>query len=143
MGRPTKLNVALQKAICEHLKAGVFRGATAAAVCIDEGTLSRWYHRGAREEKGRYRDLFLEMNRAEAEFQISATDMLKAAAAQNPKYLMWLLSRRFPALYGRRDNIEEVNLEDRAADAQAVRELLFERLERLLPEIAKGDADAK
>jgi hypothetical protein len=142
MGRPTKLTVALHKTICDHLREGAFRGAAAAAVGIDEGTLSRWYHRGAREERGKYRELYMAMLKAEAEFQIAATEMLKSSAAQNPRYIMWLLARRFPALYGRRDNVEEVDPEDQAADAEVVRELLFERLERLFPEKKETTANA-
>jgi hypothetical protein len=46
----------------------------------------------------------------------------------------WLLSRRFPAEYGRRDNVETVNPEDKAADQAALRELLMDRLSKFLPE---------
>src|SRR3712207_5676590 len=107
MARPTKLTPGIQAAICESLKSGLFRAAAASLVGIDEMTLSRWYHRGAREDRGAYRAFFLAVNKAEAEFQREATDMLRAFAARNPKHLQWLLSRRFPALYGRRDNVEE------------------------------------
>ena len=48
--------------------------------------------------------------------------------------MQWLLSRRFPAEYGRRDNVEPTGTEDSQADAQALRELLIERLAKLAPE---------
>jgi hypothetical protein len=37
------------------------------------------------------------MLKADAVFQITATEMLKAAASQNPRYIIWLLARRFPS----------------------------------------------
>ncbi|WP_233613383.1 MULTISPECIES: hypothetical protein [Corallococcus] len=72
----------------------------------------------------------------------SATEMLMAAAAHNPKHVQWLLSRRFPELYGRRDNVSEVAPEDKAADERALRELLMDRLGRLLPDAPEATAGA-
>jgi hypothetical protein len=134
MGRPTKLTAELRTKICDELRKGLFRRHAAALAGIPEATLSGWYHRGANEKSGVYRDFFEAVDHSEATFAQTSNDMLKAAAAQNPKFLQWLMSRRFPELYGRRDNVEDKSIEDRAAQAQATRQLLVERLERLFPD---------
>lgn len=135
MARPSKLTPQLQAEICRLIaEDGLFRGAAASLVDVDEATVSRWYTRGAREEKGPYRAFHLAVAKAEATFQQTATTMLKASSARNPKILQWILSRRFPHQYGRRDNVELVNADDQAADAQQLRELLMARLTKLAPE---------
>jgi hypothetical protein len=143
MGRPTKLTPEMRDKICAQLRNGLFRRHAAALAGIPEQTLSEWYHRGARDEKGVYRDFFHAVNAAEAEFAQAGSEMMRAAVAHNPKLMQWFLSRRFPELYGRRDNVEDKSVEDRAAQAQATRTLLIERLERLFPDTeAKPDAPA-
>ncbi|WP_338865165.1 hypothetical protein [Myxococcus stipitatus] len=142
MARPTKLTPERQSEICAHLERGLFRRAAAGLTGIEEHTLSQWYHRGAGEERGLYRDFYLAVNAAEAKFMAGATDMLQSAASHNPKHVQWLLSRRFPDLYGRRDNVEAQAPEDKAADEQALRELLMERLGRFLPDEPEPEASA-
>jgi hypothetical protein len=134
VARPTKLTAEVQQQICEHLKAGLFRRAAAGLVGVDEQTVSRWYHRGASEQRGLYREFYVAVNRAEAEFMQGATETLQAAATTNPKHVQWLLSRRFPELYGRRDNVDAKSPEDQAADTAALRELLLDRLGKFLPD---------
>lgn len=98
---------------------------------VDESTFSRWYTTGARDERGRFREFHDAVNEAEAKYQEDALAGLHASAPQNPKITMWLLSRRFPALYGRHDNVQETSAVSSAANAAALRELLLGRLERL------------
>lgn len=129
-----KLTKELQAEVCKHLEEGLFRRAAAALVEIDEVTFSRWYHRGATEERGRFHEFFVAVNKAEATFAQTCTAQLKSGAVANPKNAQWLLSRRFPAEYGRRDNVEEHRPEDKAANQAALRDLLIERLEKLVPE---------
>ncbi|TQF12489.1 hypothetical protein FJV41_28820 [Myxococcus llanfairpwllgwyngyllgogerychwyrndrobwllllantysiliogogogochensis] len=142
MARPTKLTPELQQQICDHLRSGLFRRAAAGLVGVDEQTLSRWFHRGASEPRGLYREFFVAVNRAEAEFMQGATETLQAAATTNPKHVQWLLSRRFPELYGRRDNVESKSPEDQTADTAALRELLIDRLGKFLPDELPAPADA-
>lgn len=134
MARPTKLTKELQDKVCEFLEKGNTRKASAALVLIDEVTFSRWYHRGAREEKGQYRDFFLRVNEAEAKCQDTGVETIRAGSVGNPKLVLNFMGRRFPSDWGRRDNVETVSVEDMAAKQQATRELLIERLEKLLPE---------
>lgn len=142
MGRPSKLNRQVQEQICEHLRAGAHRRFAASMVDLDESMLSRWYHRGAGEERGIYREFFLAVNKAEAEFATTGVEMLRTAAAKNPKIMQFVLSRRFPSEFGRRDNIEHEDPEDKAAQQAATQQLLMERLERLFPDPPEAPEEA-
>nr|WP_217442844.1 hypothetical protein [Myxococcus sp. CA033] len=123
------------------MRSGLFRRAASGLVGVDEQTLSRWYHRGASEPRGLYREFFVAVNRAEAEFMQGATETLQAASTTNPKHVQWLLSRRFPELYGRRDNVEAKSPEDQSADTAALRELLIDRLGKFLPDELPAPTD--
>ncbi|MCP3104649.1 hypothetical protein LZ198_37875 [Myxococcus sp. K15C18031901] len=124
------------------MRSGLFRRAAAGLVGVDEQTLSRWFHRGASEPRGLYREFFVAVNKAEAEFMQGATETLQAASTTNPKHVQWLLSRRFPELYGRRDNVEAKSPEDQSADTAALRELLIDRLGKFLPDELPAPAEA-
>ena len=143
MAPQTKLTSDLLAAFCAHLRNGLFRRAAAGLCRIDEHTVSRWYHRGASETRGIYRDFHVAVNRAEAEFMQGATETLQAASTNNPKHVQWLLSRRFPELYGRRDNVESRSPEDQAGDTAALRELLLDRLGKFLPDEPEPAADSQ
>jgi hypothetical protein len=136
-GRPSKLTAELQEQFCELLRKGLFRKHAAARIGIPERTTANWYHRGAREERGKFYEFYLAVDDAEATFAQTGIEMLTAMQSGDPKVIQWLLSRRFPEHYGRKDNVEDERPEDRAAQQQAVRTLLMERLERLLPEAAQ------
>lgn len=138
--------------ICGHLETGVFRRDAAALVNIDEGTFSRWYSRGSHDdERGIYREFYLAVNKSEAQMKLSASMTLQAGAAQNPKLLLSWLGRRFPAQYGRKDNVEEIRPEDQAASTQQLRDELLEMAAKLAPEpeeptpapVAEVPADAQ
>ena len=134
VGRPPKSLQALQAQFCELLRKGLHRPHAAAQVGLTEATVAEWYAAGARDTKGIYREFHLGVNKAEADFAQGALEMLMARGAADPKVVQWALSRRYPELYGRRDNVDPEKPEDRAAQQQATRQLLFERLERLFPE---------
>jgi hypothetical protein len=132
MARPTKLTKELQARICEHLEGGAPRRFAAGAVGIDENTFSRWFHRGAAAEAGNpseriYREFYVAVNRAEAVFEKTARDLILSGSKINPNLALKWLGRRFPAEYGRQDNVEQQNPEDKAAQAASLRQLLIER----------------
>jgi hypothetical protein len=132
-GRPSKLNTERAKRITDLISQGLHRGQAGFLAGVDESTVSVWYHRGAREERGIYREFFMGVNAAEATFERAGVDALCATAPSNPRVMQWILSRRFPARWSRRDNVAEVPVEAHAEQQQAARALLIERLERLLP----------
>jgi len=133
-GRPPKSLKALQAQFCELLSKGLHRPHAAAQIGLTEALIAEWYANGARDEKGVYREFHLAVNKAESDFALVCLDMLKASGARDPKVVQWTLSRRFPEHFGRHDNVEVERPEDRAAQQKATRQLLLERLARLLPE---------
>lgn len=133
-GRPSKLTPERQSVIVGHLERGLFRGAAASLSGIDESTFHAWYSKGANEPRGKHRAFYDAVNLAEATFQKTSVEALASSSATNPKIMQWMLSRRFPQLYGRRDNVQVVDVQDKNAKADQLRELLTERLSRLMPE---------
>jgi len=134
VGRPPKSLQALHGQFCDLLRKGLHRPHAAAQIGLTEAQVSEWYANGARDTKGIYREFHLKVNKAEAEFAQACLDTMIARGAADPKVIQWVLSRRFPEHFGRHDNVEAERPEDRAAQQQATRQLLIERLERLFPE---------
>jgi hypothetical protein len=145
MARPTKLTrdliAKVQPLLCDE---GLHRRDVAAILGIDEVTFSRWYYRGARNERGDalFNDFFHAVNEAEAKFKQSAHKTLLNASGRNPGILMWALSKRFRDQYGKQDSSDPTTPEDQAQKTESMRELLIERLEKLLPEPAAPAAEA-
>lgn len=135
-GRPPKALKALHAQFCDLLRKGAHRKHAAAQIGLTEAQVSEWYHKGAREKKGIYREFHLDVNRAEADYADTCLAMITAQGASDPRVVQWALSRRFPELYGRRDNVDDKSPEDRAAQTQATRQLLMDRLKRLRAEPA-------
>jgi hypothetical protein len=133
MAPPSKLSIDVQEAICKHIEGGAFRKRAGALEGISERTITEWYSRGSREERGVYFEFFRAVNRAEATFQQNAIAALRAGSATNASLLLKWLGRRFPAEWGRQDNIVEISAVDQANQAEATRALLFQRLAALFP----------
>lgn len=136
VGRPPKSLKALQTQFCDLLRKGLHRPHAAAQIGLTDAVVSDWYANGARDTKGIYREFHLAVNKAEADFAQSCLETMFARGAADTKVIQWMLSRRFPELFGRHDNVEVERPEDRAAQQQATRTLLIERLVRLRPEVA-------
>lgn len=133
MGRPSKLNPAVQDQICTLLQRGIPRARCAALAGIDDDTFRLWFNRGVTEGAGPYRDFYLAVMKAEAMLHQTVAEMLMSHVASDPKTLLSWMGRRFPEEFGRRDNVDVQSPEDKAANEQALRSLLIERLERFAP----------
>jgi hypothetical protein len=135
MGRRTGLTQEIIEKIVEQIRdSGMFRKRAAEYVGIPERTFHRWMERGENDERGIYRELYDAVHQAEAVFQHTAIQGIKATAVANPAVTLKWLSRRFPSEWGRRDNVEpEQSPVDRDAEHQRLMATLFERLERLFP----------
>lgn len=139
MGRRSKLTPELIADVRKLLsETGLFRRDVAARVGVCEQTFSLWFTQGQNDEPEYephrlFRQAVLE---GEAECKERAHNLIFATAATNPKLALTLMARRWPEQYGRHDNVEDRSDQDKAADAQALRETLLERLGKLLPEAA-------
>lgn len=107
-GRPTKLNLALQEAICEALRTGMTRTGAAALARITYATFDNWYTRGesvaamlnqddaaktpAKERP--FHEFFLAINEAEAQAEYDFTVIIYNEAQRDAAHAWRWLERR-------------------------------------------------
>lgn len=137
MGRRSKLTPELIAETSRLLsETGLFRRDVAAMIGVCEQTFSLWFTQGGGDDpefeaQRHFRDAVLQ---AEANFKANVHAQIVSGTRESPKLGMTLLGRRWPDQYGRKDNYEDRSSDDKAAESAAVRELLLERLGKLLPE---------
>jgi hypothetical protein len=106
-GRPSKLTPALQAKLCDAIRSGNFLETAASFAGIDKSTLHRWLKRGDRERRGACHDFAAAVDKAVADSQaLAVARIAKAANDGNWQASAWLLERRFPENWGRRDRHE-------------------------------------
>lgn len=129
-GRPTKLTPEASAKLCKAMSTGCLEGDAAAAAGIDRGTLSRWLKRGraegAREPYKAFAEAF---DNAAKVAKVGLLAVIHGAVrgekgekgwVREPswKAAAWLLERRYPEEYGRRDRLQ---LTGAGGDAAPVR----------------------
>jgi len=90
--------------VIEAIKVGAPMHVAAQAAGIHERTLQRALAKG-RDGDPRYAAMVEEMERAEAQAAVMALEVIRAAALSGGQWqaAAWLLERRWPDQYGRRD----------------------------------------
>lgn len=96
MGRPLRLDKQRQQRICEALRAGNTRAASAAYGGVGESTFYRWMERGEAASSGIYRDFWEAVKEAEAACEIRNVALIQKAAQDNWTAAAWWLERRKP-----------------------------------------------
>jgi len=135
MGRPTKLNAAIQEAICEKLRAGNVPETAAISEGIARRTFFEWLERGRKGEP-LYREFQLAVDQAIAEFEVTVVDQ----AVSDPKNAVAILERRFPSRWGRKDQTR-VDVSVTARPYLDPSKLSLEELRMLQGLLAKGAPD--
>ena len=97
MGRNCRLTPELQKRICELIKLGNYSKVSAKACGICEGTFYLWLKKGTESKSGKFFEFNKAITRARAEFETTAVKEI------GTKYKSWLLERRHPERWGRKD----------------------------------------
>lgn len=107
-----KLNEEMIEVITRHVRLGLPKKDAAVLAGIDRRTYHEYDLRGhealdAGRVKDRHALLVLALEKAEADFKMSATALIVQAANQPQHWTAaaWLLERRYPAEYGRRTEI--------------------------------------
>ncbi|MFA6728968.1 MAG: hypothetical protein WCS17_12265 [Prevotella sp.] len=105
--RKTKLTPQLQEQIGNNITLGMPLKFAAEAVGITEQTFYNWLKRGETESKGQ----FFEFNEHVKECQAKAVQLhlkliTKAASEGSWQASAWILERRHPSEFGRREKIE-------------------------------------
>ena len=123
MGRQSKLTQERQDRMCEALRAGNTRAASADYAGIGTSTLYRWLDRGQTEEEGIYREFRDAVKKAEADAEVRNVALIQRAANNGTwQAAAWWLERRRPGRWALRspesDKHEEivVDLVDREGE---------------------------
>lgn len=141
-GRPTKLTAQVQESILVAIRGGNYLETAAAFAGIDADTLRRWVKRGARESKGRYREFYGSLKKALADGEAVHVARIGAASGEHWQASAWMLERKHPEKWGRKDKVQ-VTLTDGPA-AQALVEILrryiaAEKWDEFCDELESGD----
>ena len=105
MGRRTKLTDAVQEKVCEYIRQGLTYEVAARAAGISESTFYRWRERGESARSGRYREFWEALKRAEAVAELRLVQRVHAASKDTWQAAAWILERRHPDRWGRKDRM--------------------------------------
>lgn len=133
VGRPSHLTPELIETICKPLR----RGHTLKVACgrarVPESTFFEWLADGREPDcKGLKRDLFLAVAEAETDGEYEQVEIVREAAEIDPQYAKWLLERRRPNDWARREQLALVGDGGKPMEVSIVRELLSKRIDGLL-----------
>jgi transposase-like protein len=111
-GRPTKLNPSRIEAILQALRMGGWRGPAARQAGIAEETLAEWIKRGERaiaqgHPETLHAQLAAAIPKAEADAEALALARIGKAASEGQwTAAAWMLERKYPGRYGKRERVE-------------------------------------
>jgi hypothetical protein len=148
MGRPTKLTVELQKAICDAIQGGCYVETACLDSGIDESTYYRWLEKGKAGQQP-YRDFRDAIKKAEAHCEKLAVGTVLRVAfdPENPNWqaAMTYLERRHPERWGRRDRLraELTGKNEGPLQVQTYDHLSLEELAALAAGSAAGTPSAE
>jgi len=148
-GRPSKINGELVDAVLELVAHGSTFHAAAQAAGVDRTTLHAWRERGEADlDAGKdtvYARLAHGLPRARARGEASLVDTIRAHATLDWRAAAWLLERRNPEDWAKRDSLD-VNVNERAkprdiAPTDTNRDRILDVLNRALQPPAGTGAD--
>jgi transposase len=106
-GRPSKLTQELQEKICGALRTGASIETAAAHAGVHRDTVYDWLRRGEEEAKGPHAAFVESARKAQSDCEMACLAMIKKDALNGSlPAATWLLERRFPGQWGRRDRHE-------------------------------------
>lgn len=104
VGRRSKLTEELTKTICENIELGMSYNLSCQAAGITFKTFRNWMRAGEAEEDKKHIDFYSAVQAAEAQCAKNCLVRIQDSAEQgNVNYDIWLLERRYPADYGKKD----------------------------------------
>jgi len=105
MAKP-KLTPEIQKEIGNNIKLGMPLKFAAEAAGICEKTFYLWMEKGENEGKGKYHDFFVYCNNCKSiGVKLHLTLITKAANEGSWQASAWILERRHPEEFGRKDKV--------------------------------------
>jgi DNA-binding transcriptional MerR regulator len=159
-GRPSKLSPEVQKIIVTAVSRGMYYEAAASLAGVTYATLRNWYNRGEVEAERRssprvksgtrkwereqpYFEFFDALKKAQATAQYNALRTIDTASNSGTwQAAAWLLERRHPDQFGRRDRIDaNVAQTDDGMTVEEWREQARKRLDDVTKTMQLFDAD--
>lgn len=132
MARPTQLDDATQARILAAIEAGCTRATAAKAAGVDGSTFRRWLRKG-RELIEPYAELVEQMRFAEARGEAALLAVIREASVRHWTSAAWLLERRFPHRWARRDPFAEKTAREARREAWAALDVIpLEDLEAMM-----------
>lgn len=132
-GPPSTITPELIEQLCEPLRRGHSRRASAKRLGVLEDTFAQWMKRGSEETSGPTRELYLAVTAAEGEGEYTLLEKVREAAEIDPHQARWMLERRYSQgaeTWVRKEHID-VTAGPEMPEVSVVRELLFTRLKGL------------
>ncbi len=116
MANYDKLNNKVQEDIVKSIKAGCFIETACSLAGISKATIYSWMKKGETEKEGKYRNFYLEVEKASAMAETRAVALITKSASLNWKAAAWFLQHRYPDRWKTKievDNISDKELEER------------------------------
>jgi hypothetical protein len=106
MARPTKLTPELRERLLTLLRASVPLSTAAPILGISRKTLANWVKRAATEETGKFHDLGLDIEQAQAQARLPYITAIAKSGRTNTKDAKWMLERSDPEHWERKRPVE-------------------------------------
>lgn len=143
MGRPTKLTPEMQGRIVDAIRAGNYLDTAAAYAGINRGTLHDWLKKGRGKNARKPFSAFVEaVDEAMAVAEVRFVAHI-ATAAQDPKHWTasaWMLERRHPDRWGRRERVEHTGKDGGPVEISAPAHVVETKLDELAERRSKREA---
>lgn len=106
MARPLKLTRQRQQKLADAIRAGNYYENACAVAGIDYATFRRWMVRGESETHGPFSQFCEAITRAEAEAEVHAVEIWRAAMPNDWRAAQTFLERRYPQRWGRQTRLD-------------------------------------
>lgn len=104
-GRPSKATAETMKKILDGIRAGLSYEGACGLARVSWVTFDKWRKAGQAGESEKFIEFLRELGYAEA--QAEAEQLRRIKTDPDTKYACWLLERRHPERWGRRDQIKQ------------------------------------
>ena len=102
-GRPSKLSPEVKQRLFKAIKTMCTYEVACAYAGISYSTLREWILKGEKHKTGQYRQFLEELKEAEAEAEVAMAARINLAGERHWQALAWILERRNPETWGRKD----------------------------------------
>ena len=104
-GRPSKATDEIMKKVLDCIKAGLSYQGACGLARISFNTFNSWRQEGERAESGKFFEFLKELSYAEAVAE--AEQLKKIKDDPDTKYACWILERRHPDRWGKKEQIKQ------------------------------------